>query len=228
MCRHAESGTESEASVEFYYDLISPNAYLAWHALRDIARLHKRELILKPVLFAALLRAHDQVGPAEVAPKMQWMVRNCLRKANELGIALTPPHSHPFNPLLTLRLMLACPATDRARLTDILFRAVWAESRNVTDPDSMSDLLTANDFDADRMLKLADSDAIKGLLRTETESAVSRSVFGVPTIIVDGELFFGFDDLPWLERYLRGEDPIGKKEFAAWLTVQPSAWRFRR
>ena len=212
--------------MQFYYDFISPNAYLAWRVLPDIARLHERELVLKPVLFAGLLQAHHQVGPAEVAPKMQWMVRNCLRKAINLGIPFAPPHS--LNPLLTLRLVLACEDGDRERLTDVLFDAVWAESRDVSDVDSVSRLLSSRRFDADRMLALAQSPSIKSRLRAETDMAVSKGVFGVPTVIVDEELFFGFDDFPWLERHLRGEDSIDESQYANWQKVRPSAWRTRK
>ncbi|MDH3590072.1 MAG: 2-hydroxychromene-2-carboxylate isomerase [Gammaproteobacteria bacterium] len=211
--------------LEFYYDYISPNAYLAWRTITDIAVQHGRQLSLKPVLFAGLLQAHTQVGPAEVAPKRDWMIRNCLRKAHALGIRLVAPHSHPFNPLLALRVTLACPAEDRHAVTDLLFRAVWADACDVSDLQTVERLLNDDGFSGADLVAAASGEAAKKSLRLATDTAVSRSVFGVPTMIADNELFFGFDDLPWLERHLRGEDQLDEQQYAVWKTVKPTAWR---
>ena len=90
-------------TVRFLFDYISSNAYLAWVELPKVAAQHGYSVELVPVLFAGLLEAHGQLGPAEVRPKAWWMFRNNLRKAAVLGLTLRPPRFHPFNPLLPLR-----------------------------------------------------------------------------------------------------------------------------
>src|SRR5690349_12025805 len=126
------------AKLYFFFDYISHNAYLAWHKVPALASAHGLALEPVPVLFAGLLKAHNQVGPAEVAPKARWMIWNVLRKARYHGIPLAPPHSHPFNPLLPLRLScIDMPREQRQELITRLFRATWAESRAVQMPDVM-------------------------------------------------------------------------------------------
>ena len=214
------------ADLEFFFDYISPNAYLAWPETQRIAAQSGRTLIPRPVLFAALLQAHGQTGPAEIRPKMTWMVRNCLRKADRLGIALRAPASHPFNPLLALRVTRALQGTAQCTaVIDALFAATWAESREVSDPATVHEVLTACGCEAARVIEQAGSAEIKHVVRAETDAAIARGVFGVPIVMADGQLFFGFDDLPWLERYLAGDDRLDAAELDAWLEVQPSAWR---
>ena len=97
-----------------------------------------------PVLFAGLLEAHGQLGPAEVRPKALWMARNNLRKAVLLGAPLQPPAHHPFNPLLSLRLSsLPLPDEERRALIDALFQAVWVQGVHVSDPEAVEQVLAA-------------------------------------------------------------------------------------
>src|SRR5216683_183732 len=90
-------------TIHFYFDYISSNAYLAWNQLPRLADKYGFAINPVPVLFAGLLEAHGQLGPAEVPPKSLWMSKNNLRKAALLGVSLNPPAFHPFNPLLALR-----------------------------------------------------------------------------------------------------------------------------
>jgi 2-hydroxychromene-2-carboxylate isomerase len=90
-------------TIRFYFDYISTNAYIAWHALPEMAARHGAVVEPVPVLFAGLLESTGLLGPAEVPLKARWMWRNNLRKAARLGLPLNPPRFHPFNPLLALR-----------------------------------------------------------------------------------------------------------------------------
>ncbi len=90
--------------IRFYFDYISPNAYLAWTQLPALAERNGCRIEPMPVLFAGLLEAHRQLGPAEVAPKMRWMWKNIARKAAMIGVQLNAPAFHPFNPLLRFAL----------------------------------------------------------------------------------------------------------------------------
>lgn len=216
-------------AVRFYFDYISNNAYLAWVALK---RLSEREGFLvepRPVLFAGLLEAHGQLGPAEVPAKMRWMWRNTLRKAAELGIDLRPPVHHPFNPLLSLRVsLLPMTEEERGRLVGELFDAVWVHGQHISEASVVVRLADEIGLDGEALVAAAGEESSKALLRSRTEEAIAAGVFGVPTMIVDDELFWGFDDLPWLERRLAGKDPLAGRVLAEESRAPTASARRRR
>jgi 2-hydroxychromene-2-carboxylate isomerase len=214
----------------FFFDYISHNAYLAWHKMPALAQRHGLVLTPVPVLFGAMLSHYKQVGPAEVPAKSRWMLRNVLRKAKAHGIPIAPPHSHPFNPLVPLR--VSCADLDDAQrlaLVDRLFRAVWAESRAVATADVVRELLRELGLDAERLLAESQTDAVKQRLRENTQAALDAGVFGVPTMAVRGELYWGFDDLEYLEMALSGSDALSPdaRALAPWAGVRPSVERRR-
>lgn len=214
----------------FFFDYISHNAYLAWHKAPALAARHGLALAPVPVLFGAMLSHYRQVGPAELPAKSAWMLRNVLRKAKLHGIPIAPPASHPFNPLLALR--VTCAVADdavRARLVDRLFRAAWAESRAVHEPEVVRALLLELGLPADALMAAAGAEPAKRQLRENTERALQQGLFGVPTLAARGELFWGFDDLEYLEMFLSGRDVLGadRGELAAWAQVRPSIERRR-
>lgn len=214
----------------FFFDYISHNAYLAWTRMASLAQ--KYQLILEPVpvLFAGMLSHYKQIGPAEIPAKSRWMLWNVLRKARQHGIAIAPPASHPFNPLVPLR--VSCcdfPPARKIEWVDRLFRATWAESRAVAEAGTIQDLLTELGMDAGTILEQAQSEPVKQRLRENTEAALAAGVFGVPGMLVRGELFWGFDDLEVLEMFLQGRDPLPaeREAYRAWLEIKPSAERTR-
>lgn len=217
-------------TLYFFFDFISHNAWLAWSKLPALAQ--KYDLVLEPVpvLFAALLKEYGQVGPAEVPAKARWMIWNVLRKARLHGIEITPPASHPFNPLGALR--LACcdlPAANRMDLIDRLFRAAWVQGRAVNQPEVLQQIVSVSGMDANVLMAESQADAAKRALRDNTEAAIKAGVFGVPSMLAHGELFWGFDDIEHLETFLQGADPLGsdRKVYDAWFAVTPSAQRRR-
>lgn len=181
------------------------------------------------MLFAGLLEAHGQLGPAEVRPKAYWMFRNNLRKAALLGLPLRPPRFHPFNPLLALRVSsLPLPAEQRAALIGALFEAVWARELHVSEPDVVAAVADEVGLPGAALVEQASAPEAKALLRRQTDEAIAAGVFGVPTFLAGGELFWGYDDLPWLERFLAGNDPLDPDQLARWTRpVPPSAVRRR-
>lgn len=212
----------------FFFDFISHNAWLAWHGMPALAAAHGLTLTPVPVVFGALLSHYGQVGPAEVPAKSRWMLGNVLRKARRHGIPIAPPASHPFNPLLPLR--LACAATEPAQqlaLVDRMFRATWAECLAVDRAEVLASLLAELGLSA-ALLDAAQTDPVKQQLRAHTKDAIACGVFGVPSMRVRGELFWGFDDLGFLDDFLSGRDPLaGGDPYAAWSGVQPSVQRRR-
>jgi 2-hydroxychromene-2-carboxylate isomerase len=214
--------------LDFYFDYVSHNAYLAWTQLPDVANRHGLALRPRPVVFGAMLKANGQLGPAEIPPKSRWMLRDVLRKAARLGIPIAPPAGHPFVSLLALRATCS-PLADAQRdaLVGALFRAVWVESRDVADPAVVADAASRSGLDGPALVADASSDATKARLRRETDAAMEAGVFGVPSMRVGDELFWGFDDLEALEARLEGRDPIAELDLTDWLAVRPAVRRRR-
>lgn len=215
--------------IYFQFDFISHNAWLAWHRARAIAARHGLGFEPVPVVFGVMLSHYGQVGPGEIPAKGRWMLGNVLRKAQRLGLPLAPPHSHPFNPLAALRLSCCeLAAEERLRLIDALWLATWAHSREVANPEVLSALISAQGFDGAALLAEANAPAARERLRRNTELALQAGAFGVPTLLVRGELFWGYDDLDTLEAFLSGQvKPLSEAERSAWQAVRPSVQRKR-
>lgn len=224
------SAFTSPDRLYFFFDYISHNAYLAWHKVPALARAHGLTPTPVPVLFGAMLSHYKQVGPAELPAKSRWMLRNVLRKAKQHGIPIAPPHSHPFNPLVPLRVSCAdLDEAQRLRVVDGLFRAAWVEGRAVAEAAVVGELLAELGLDAGSLLAQAQAEAVKQRLRENTQAALEAGVFGVPTLAVRGELFWGFDDLEYLDMVLSGRDPLSPadRELEPWTAVRPSVERRR-
>jgi 2-hydroxychromene-2-carboxylate isomerase len=220
---------EAARTIRFLFDYISSNAYLAWIELPRLAARYGAEIEPVPVLFAGLLEAHGQLGPAEVRPKAQWMARNNLRKAALLGVPLQPPAFHPWNPLLALRVSsLPLPAASRRALIDRLFQGTWARSLHLSEPEVVAALADEAGLAGGELVARAAEPESKARLRRQTDDAIAAGVFGVPTMQVGSELFWGYDDLPYLELFLAGKDPLDPSEAAKWeRKARPSAMRRR-
>jgi len=156
-------------SADWYFDFVSPFSYLQCEQLPTLERSIR--IRYRPVLFAALLAAHGHKGPAEIASKRRFTYRFVVWQAAKLGIPLKFPAAHPFNPLALLRLL------RDGRLGDLPIE--WAELISELDiPDAAS--------------RIASSE-IKDALRKNTDEAIARGVFGVPTLAIGDELFWGVD-----------------------------------
>lgn len=188
--------------ITFYFDVISPYAYLAFERLPEALIGLNYRVTYHPVLFAGLLKQHGQLGPAEIEPKRSWTYRQVQWLAHELDIEMQLPAAHPFNPLALLRLAVASnpEGSPNRYVTEKLFHHVWRGGRDAEDSQRLQ-ALTA-------LLKPASDPkglAVKALLQTHTEDAIKKGIFGVPTYEVDGKLFFGLDALPMLAAYLKGD-----------------------
>jgi 2-hydroxychromene-2-carboxylate isomerase len=214
--------------LRFYFDYISHNAYIAWTQIHALAARHGRTVEPIPVLFAGLLNQHGQMGPAEIPAKAWWMAKDLLRKAARLKVPMRPPASHPFNPLVALRASLVPDdAAEKTRLVDALFRATWVEGKDVSNADVVACVADAIGIDGATLIAATRTDEVKQRLRGETDAAIGIGVFGVPTMVADGELFWGFDDFGHLELFLAGKDPLDRSVLNEWLGIRPTASRRR-
>ena len=180
--------------LTLYFDFISPFSYIAFKRLHELPRDVAVEL--RPVLFAAMLNHHGQKGPAEIPAKRLWSYRWCTWWAQELDIPFRFPASHPFNPLHHLRLAIA--AGPNRENVGRIFEAIW--TTGVDPGDAAAFKALARDLGVDEA-KLASSE-VKDRLRRNTEGALERGVFGVPTYDIDGELFWGADALGFVNAFL--------------------------
>lgn len=196
--------------VDCYIDFISPYAYLAFEELPSALQGLSYEVRYRPILFAALLKHHGQLGPAEIAAKRDWTYRHVVWQAGELGMALQLPAAHPFNPLALLRLAWACArqGTPNRYICETIFRHVWRGAGAAADDPARLAELTAQLAPA----RDPASDDVKQALRQATDAALAAGVFGVPSFVVDGRMFWGLDALPMLRAQLQGDARID----AAW------------
>jgi 2-hydroxychromene-2-carboxylate isomerase len=184
-------------TVSWVFDVISPFAYLAFPRLAQLPQGVQVEFV--PVLLAGLLERFGQVGPAEIASKRRFTYRFALWRARRLGIPMRLPPAHPFNPLAALRLIIAA-GSDRRAVGTVL-DAVFRDGRDVSDPAVIADLA--------RVLGVADpqaahqAPAVKERLRQNTEWAGGRGIFGVPTLVVGEEFFWGHDAVDMALEYLK-------------------------
>lgn len=175
------------ASADWYFDFVSPFAYLQCEqlpALETKLRIHYR-----PVLFAGLLKAHGQKGPAEIAAKRRFTYRFLVWQAQKLGVPFKFPAAHPFNPLPLLRLAIAADCDPDA--VRRIFRFVWKDGRLGDLPIEWAELMSGLHM-PDAQLRI-DSPEVKAALRRNTDDAIARGVFGVPTLAIGEELFWGVD-----------------------------------
>ena len=183
-------------NLDFYFDIISPFAYFAFKKLDELPAT--AEVSLKPVLFAGLLNHWESKGPAEIPPKRVFTYQYSHWYAMRHGIEFKCPPAHPFNPLPGLRLCIAAGCTHDA--VEKMFSFVWGHGKAFDDKSAWAQLLADIDVD-DPETKLASSE-VKDTLRTNTEAATARGVFGVPGYVIDDRVFWGVDSLPMVIDYL--------------------------
>ena len=216
----------SPAPLRFFFDYVSPYAYLAWTQLPALAARHGRTVELVPVLFAGMLNTLGTTGPAEVPRKRFYIYKHTTRLAHALGVPFAVPAAHPFNPLPALRMTVAVQdAEARARLVTALFSAVWAGGGGLMEPERLVSTVFSAGLDAPALIAAARTPEVKDQVRLNTDALLALEGFGVPTIVADGELFFGVDSLGHLERFLRGEDPLTPAELERLRTLPVGASR---
>lgn len=187
-------------SIDWYFDFVSPYSHIGLYRLKDIPA----RVAFKPVLFAGLLDHWGQKGPAEIPAKRQWTYRWCTWWAAQLGIPFRFPAAHPFNPLHHLRLAIACG--NRPEAVKRIFDDIWTTGEDACDPGRFSRL--CSDLGV-RQAQLAEA---KDALRRNTEEAAARGVFGVPSFVVDGEVFWGADSIGFVNAFLADRSVVTNEE----------------
>jgi len=205
--------------LTWYFDIISPYVYLQ---TADLGRLPASfEVIAKPVLFAGLLNHWGSKGPAEISTKRLHTYRQCAWLAEARGIPFRMPPAHPFNPLAALRLLCALgPTLEQARRASAF---VFGEGRDPSTADGLDAFGRA--LGAAEPAILAALDSAKAKLRANTEEAVARGIWGVPTFEADGKLFWGADSFGMLLAYLGDRALFNGPEMGRYPTLPTGATR---
>jgi 2-hydroxychromene-2-carboxylate isomerase len=212
--------------LDFFFDPVSP---YAWLAMRSLDRLEAAgvEIRFVPVLFAGLLKAHGNLGPAEVPAKRTYLFRDVMREAARRGLPFSGPPGHPFNPLMALRMCTALENdAGRRTLALALLAACWERGEDISDAPTLARLANGAGFDGQELVARAAEPAVKQALAAATEAAIADGIFGVPTYRLDGELFWGGDRIETLLWHLEG-GKIDEEQLARFLARPPLAQRSR-
>jgi 2-hydroxychromene-2-carboxylate isomerase len=193
-------------TLEFYFDYGSPYSYLADTQVEAIAQRAGATLVRKPMLLGGVFKATGNHSPAELPQKSAWSAFDMPMWARHYGV---PFQRNPFFPVNTLALMRGAAAAQIdgsfERYHPAMFKAMWVEGRNLNDMKEVASVLGAAGLDAAKFgARIQDQD-VKDRLKTTTEEAVARGVFGAPTCFVDKMMFFGNDRLPFVEMALKEE-----------------------
>jgi 2-hydroxychromene-2-carboxylate isomerase len=173
--------------MDWYFDFISPYSYLQLERMPPWPA--GTTLVPKPILFAGVLNHFGQKGPAEIPAKREFTYRQVQWIADRAGVPFRFPPRHPFNPVSVLRLAVALD--NDFEVIRAIFRYIWAEGNAVDTPEgwrALTERLGIPDADA----RIADP-AVKAKLRANGEEAIAAKVFGVPSLVIDGMVFWGQD-----------------------------------
>jgi 2-hydroxychromene-2-carboxylate isomerase len=189
--------------IEFFFDVGSPTAFLAWSQLPAIASRHDAELQYRPMLLGGLFRNIGNVSPITHQAKRDYLFRDIPRCADHLGVRY---RANPHFPINTLPLMRGAVASDLdgnlEQYLDVVFPAVWAQALDMADPGVIMKVLQEGGLDVTRIFQRIGEDDVKQKLIATTAEAAERGVFGAPTMFVGEEMFFGQDRLDYVERAL--------------------------
>jgi 2-hydroxychromene-2-carboxylate isomerase len=194
------------AALDFYFDFSSPYGYLASQLIEPLAARHGRTVAWHPFLLGVVFKETGAVPLVEVPLKGEYAKRDFARSArfHHLGPFKMPPR-FPIPSQAPARIVLWLAGNDPQKSVaaiHALYRAFFGEGRDISDPEVASDVVSRLGVDRTAARGAVDNPAMKELLKTEVQKAISAGVFGSPFIIVDGEPFWGLDRLEQVDRWL--------------------------
>ena len=164
-------------------------------------------------MFGKLLDKWGQLGPAEIPPKRNWLNHYCLRYSAINGFEYNPPKKHPFNPLAALRMSLKeVSGINQFQVIDAIFEGGWSQGADLGDLPTLISLLEKQSIDGENFRQQISKPYVKNLLVNETKVAIDMGIFGVPSIIIDDNLFWGNDQMEHIELLLDGKDPLNREK----------------
>lgn len=210
--------------IYFFFDFQSPYSYLCWKDVQQRReRWEKQGYHLKyyPISMGSLIASYETLGPAQIPPKRDFLFRQCLRRAKDKGIELKTPARLPFNPVEVLRLGTSSLAGElQIEMIETLFNAIWRDRVDMENEEALETYLkdqlnvTLSEISSSDKLKLARKE-----LKQNLKLAKELGAFGVPSLIVEEELFWGHDALLDLEKRLEGRDELDHEEYQRFLKL---------
>ena len=192
--------------VEFFFDLGSPAAYLAYTQLPTIAKHAGATIVWKPMLLGGVFKATGNASPVTVPAKGKWMMSDLARYARRYGTPFGVPPGFPIN---TLPLMRGAAGMQMRRpqqfaaYVDAMFHAMFAAPRDLRDPLVVAEVVQSIGLAPAEFEALIADPEVKHRLIATTEEAVARGAFGAPTYFVGDDMFFGQDRLEFVAEALR-------------------------
>ncbi|MDE3737264.1 MULTISPECIES: 2-hydroxychromene-2-carboxylate isomerase [Pseudomonas] len=192
-------------SVEFFFDFGSPTSYLANTQLPSICARAGAQLIYRPILLRSLFEATGNSSPVRIPAKGRYLFNDFQRFARRYEVPLSFNPNFPINTLPLIRGAIALQLRGETRFAEYveaMYRAIWVEARNLNDSAVLAETLRTNDFDPETVQADASSQDVDAVLETNIQDAVAGGVFGVPTMFVGDEMFFGQDRLDFVSEAL--------------------------
>lgn len=196
-------------NVAFFLDFVSPYTWLALMQAPAFEREHGVRFEPRPIVYAKLLEEHGLLGPAETPAKRRYTFHDVARRARRLGLRLVGPPAHPFRSLGALRVAtLYQDGPSALALCAALSDAAWSRGLDLTQSAVLEQVVSEVGLDARDLERRAQDPEIKEALRRRTSEALAQGVFGVPSFLHDGRLFWGHDRMDELAASVCGRiDP---------------------
>lgn len=200
--------------IEFYFDFLSPYSFMAWTWVKKAP--YEFEYI--PVSVPSIIAAYDTKGPAQINPKRNYLFKDLLRYSKLNNITFMAPKFLPFNSLYALRFALKSTAGDKQKeIIDAIFIAGWADGRDIGSDEVLKEVLKEKNLLSDDLILKMESKEARADLKKNIEIALGKEIFGVPSFIVQDEMFWGNDSTKYLEMFLHGNDPLDQKKYQDYL-----------
>ena len=194
-----------DRNVEFYFDVGSPAAYLAWTQMPALCESAGGKLEYRPMLLGGVFQATGNQSPMNIPAKAAYMVGDLERFARRHGVPFRHNPHFPINTLMLMRIAAGLQLREPDKLVpyvDAVYRAIWVDGKNMNDPAIVASVLSQAGFDAAALLALASDPEVKEHLKSITATAVERGVFGAPTFFVRGQMYWGQDRLDFVKHAL--------------------------
>jgi len=196
-------------TIEFYFDFSSPYGYLASTRIEAIAARHNRSVDWRPILLGAVFKVSGQAPLTTYPLKGDYALHDFARAAREHDTPFKQPTPFPIGAVAASR---ACCWIRAHENTDVsgklsefvhsVFKSYYIDGNDISQPEVVKSAANAVGLDQDALAAGVSDQTIKDALRTEIENAIELGVFGSPTTVVDGELFWGSDRLEQVDRWL--------------------------
>jgi 2-hydroxychromene-2-carboxylate isomerase len=197
-------------TVEFFFDLGSPAAYLAFKRLPAICEGADATLHWRPMLLGGVFQATGNQSPVNIPAKGRYLFADLQRFARRHDIPFRQNPHFPINTLTLMRMATGLQLREPQRFlpyVEAVYRAIWADGLDMNDPAVVAGVLRQAGFDPDALVALAGDAQVKQRLKDDTQEAVARGVFGAPTFFVDGEMYWGQDRLDFVKEALEADTP---------------------